>query len=84
MKKREIIVGTVSESDTHFLAEAVQTASRYKSTLHISVRNAQVNLKSIMGMMTLGLIKGDTAVIEAEGIDEDEAIEGISAFLGQV
>lgn len=84
MKKREITVGNINESDTHFLAEAVQTASRYKSRLYISVQNAQVNLKSIMGMMTLGLMEGDSAFIEADGIDEDEAIEGMSVFFEQV
>ena len=37
----------------------------------------RVNAKSIMGMMTLGLIAGQSITVEADGADEDQAVSEI-------
>lgn len=64
-------------------AMLVQVASKFDSTIYIqSVDGAvRVNAKSIMGMMSLGLNAGECVVVEAEGVDEKEAVSNIENYL---
>ena len=55
----------------------VQTAGKYSSDITLEYNGKSVNLKSIMGVMSLGVGKGAEVVITAEGSDEEEAIQGI-------
>ncbi|WP_062104444.1 phosphocarrier protein HPr [Bacillus niameyensis] len=55
----------------------VQTASRYSSDIQLEYKEKKVNLKSIMGVMSLGIGKNATISISADGNDEAEAIAGI-------
>ncbi len=59
----------------------VQTASRFSSSVHIEVRENRVNGKSIIGLATLAAAKGTTIVVEAQGVDEEEAIEAIGRLI---
>ena len=63
------------------VAELVQVASRYDSSIHIEADTKRVNAKSIMGMMTLGLINGNSIVVTADGKDEEQAIAGIEKYV---
>ena len=45
------------------------------------VGDKQVNAKSIMGMMSLGAIKGQVIDINATGEDEEEAVAALIKFL---
>lgn len=40
-----------------------------------------VNAKSILRVLSLGVYKGHTILVQAEGTDELQAIEGISALV---
>ena len=59
----------------------VQIASKFESHISVIVNEKQVNAKSIMGMMSLGAIKGQLIEIVAEGEDEKEAVEALVEFL---
>ncbi len=61
----------------------VQIASKYESHIAVIVNEKQVNAKSIMGMMSLGAIKGQEIEIRAEGEDEKEAVEALIKFLSE-
>lgn len=61
----------------------VQIASKYESHIAVIVNEKQVNAKSIMGMMSLGAIKGQEIEIRAEGEDEKEAAEALIKFLSE-
>ena len=50
----------------------VQVASQYDSRIYLESGSKRVNAKSIMGMMTLGLIAGQSITVEADGADEDQ------------
>ncbi len=63
------------------VAELVQLASRYDSTVHIEAQSKKVNAKSIMGMMTLSLNSGEEVTVIADGADEAEAVAGMESFL---
>lgn len=59
----------------------VQTATKFDSDIELEYNSKKVNLKSIMGVMSLGVGKGAEVTIYADGKDEEEAIESISETL---
>lgn len=59
----------------------VQTAGKYSSDVTLEYNGKSVNLKSIMGVMSLGVGQGADVTITAEGDDEVEAMEGITATM---
>ena len=63
------------------VAELVQLASKYESTLHIKAQSKKVNAKSIMGMMTLNIASGEEVTVIAEGSDEESAVADMEKFL---
>lgn len=81
MKNKNVVIQLKSGLDARPVALLVQEASKYDSIIYIESGEKRVNAKSIMGMMSLGLGNGETLNVSADGSDEDEAIEGIEAFL---
>lgn len=67
--------------DPSTIALFIQTASQYDSTVYVESENKRVNAKSLMGMMTLGLSKGEKITVIANGEDETQAIEHIERYL---
>ena len=73
------------------IALLVQEANQYSSTVYIEVENKQiymesgdnkrVNVKSIMGMMSLQLGNGEELTVVADGDDEADAIQGVEKLL---
>ncbi|MDD2970976.1 MAG: HPr family phosphocarrier protein [Lachnospiraceae bacterium] len=63
------------------VAVLVQVASQFESSVYVESEGRKVNAKSIMGMMTLGLASGETVVVEADGTDEQAAVESIEKYL---
>lgn len=59
----------------------VQAASQFKAEVNIEYNGRSVNLKSIVGVMSLGVPHGAQIEIAAAGTDADEAIQGIEAAL---
>ncbi len=83
MTKKEITIQLDSGLETRPVALLVQVASQYDSDIYIESDNRNINAKSIMGMMALGLVQGENVIISANGIDEARAIDGIEAYLTQ-
>ncbi len=59
-----------------------QTASKFASEIWITRNGRRVNAKSIMGVMMLAAAKGSFVTLEANGTDEKEAIDGLTALIG--
>ena len=81
MTKRSIQVKLENGLEARPIAHLVQEASKYDSTIYIISEGKKVNAKSIMGMMSLELDNGEALEVAAEGLDEQEALEGIESFL---
>ncbi|MDL4842539.1 phosphocarrier protein HPr [Aquibacillus rhizosphaerae] len=56
----------------------VNKAGQYESHVELQYNGKTVNLKSIMGVMSLGVPKGAEVLVTVDGTDEDQALEGIS------
>lgn len=59
----------------------VNKAGQFESEVEMSYNDKKVNLKSIMGVMSLGIPKGAEVIITATGNDEEEAIQGIEEVM---
>jgi catabolite repression HPr-like protein len=63
------------------VAVLVQVASQFESSVYVEAEGRKVNAKSIMGMMTLGLASGEDVSVEADGTDEQSAVDSIEKYL---
>lgn len=81
MKKKIITVELADGLEAWPAAMLVQVASQYDSRIYLESGSKRVNAKSIMGMMTLGLIAGQSITVEADGADEDQAVSEIEKYL---
>ena len=52
----------------------VKKAAEFQSTVEVIATGTTVNAKSRMGIMSLGLAKGDELTISAKGEDEETAV----------
>jgi phosphocarrier protein HPr len=55
----------------------VKAANRFKSQIMVEKDGQEVNAKSILSVLTLGVGQGSVVTIRAEGEDEVEAIEAL-------
>jgi catabolite repression HPr-like protein len=81
MVKKLVKIELSSALEARPAAMLVQVASQYDSKIYLEAESKRVNAKSIMGMMTLGLITGETIAVEADGNDEEEAVADIEKYL---
>ena len=78
MEKREFHI--IAETGIHARPATllVQAASKFNSDINLKYNGKSVNLKSIMGVMSLGVGQGADVTITADGDDAKEAIEAIA------
>ena len=62
-------------------AQFVQKAGQFESKINIIHDGKEVNAKSIMGVMSLGVGKGNKITIKAEGSDSKEAVQELIDFV---
>lgn len=82
MKKQEVMIRLEKEDSVSPIALLVQLASRFKSDVFVDIADKHINAKSIMGMMSIGLLEGEKITVTAEGEDEEEAIAKMVEFIG--
>ncbi len=61
----------------------VKEAKNFSSALTITKGGQTKKLTQLMMLMSLGVKKGDVVTIQADGDDEDAAIEALKAFFEQ-
>ena len=78
MQKKEFNITAETGIHARPATLLVQSASKFNSDINLEYKGKSVNLKSIMGVMSLGVGQGSDVVITAEGDDEEEAIQTIA------
>ncbi|MFZ7119709.1 MAG: HPr family phosphocarrier protein [Eubacteriaceae bacterium] len=59
----------------------VQEAGKYKSEINIIKGEKKINAKSIMGIMAGGISKDTVVTIEADGEDEQAAVDALVGLI---
>ncbi len=62
----------------------VNEAMKYNCDITLTALKKTIDLKSIMGVMSLGIYTGATIEIKASGADEEEAIEGLKEKIAEL
>mgnify|MGYP002555389568 CR=1 FL=1 len=55
----------------------IQKANEYKSSIWVEKDERRVNAKSLLGVLSLGIVKGTTITLIADGSDEQEAVDAL-------
>ena len=64
-------VGLLARPETFI----IQRANEFKSSIWVEIDDRRVNAKSLLGVLSLGIVKGTTLTIIADGSDEEEAVK---------
>ena len=59
----------------------IQKANEYKCSIWVEKDEKKVNAKSLLGVLTLGVTKGVSITIIAEGPDEEQAVNDLVAMI---
>ena len=81
MTQRNIVIGLQDGMEARPVALFVQLAGQFESHVTVIYKGKKVNAKSIMGMMSLGIGRGEEVTILVEGPDEEYAIDQIDQYL---
>lgn len=55
----------------------IQKANEYKATVWVEKDERRVNAKSLLGVLSLGIVGGTVIKIMADGTDEEDAVNGL-------
>ena len=55
----------------------IQKANEFKSSVWVEKDERRVNAKSLLGVLSLGIVGGTTIRIMADGSDEEQAVDGL-------
>ena len=59
----------------------IQKANSFKASIWVEKEDCRVNAKSLLGVLSLGIVKGMEITIIADGADENEAVDGLCALI---
>ena len=81
MYTREITVknevGLHARPATYF----IQKANEFKSGIWVEKEERRVNAKSLLGVLSLGIMKDTTVTLIADGSDEKEAVDALAGLI---
>ena len=81
MYTREITVknevGLHARPATYF----IQKANEFKSGIWVEKEDRRVNAKSLLGVLSLGIMKDNTVTLIADGSDEKEAVDALAELI---
>lgn len=59
----------------------IQKANEFKSNIWIEKDDRKVNAKSLLGVLSLGIVKGTSVNLIADGSDEKEALNTLESLI---
>ena len=81
MFNKEVVVrcesGLHNKQATYF----VQKANEFSSSIWLESGNRKMNAKSLLGIMSLGVVTGAVIVLSAEGPDAEAAVNALETLL---
>ncbi|MFD1675712.1 HPr family phosphocarrier protein [Alicyclobacillus fodiniaquatilis] len=75
--ERQVTLGNASGLHARPASVFVAEAGKFASDVLIEVEGKRINAKSILGLLSLGVSKGQTLTIITEGADAEEALSAL-------
>ena len=81
MYNKEVVVRC--ESGLHYSQATyfVQKANEFESSIWLESENRKMNAKSLLGVMSMGVVTGATISLSASGADEVDAVNALEVLL---
>lgn len=73
-------VGLFARPATFF----IQKANEFKCSIWVEKDDRRVNAKSLLGVLSMGIMDGSTISLIADGVDEVEALDALAKLLSSV
>ena len=81
MFNKEVVVRCESGLHNRQATYFVQKANEFECSIWLESGNRKMNAKSLLGIMSLGIITGVTVSLSAMGPDAEEAVNALEALL---
>ena len=81
MFNKEVIVSCESGLHNRQATYFVQKANEFESSIYLESGNRKMNAKSLLGIMSLGIVTGTTVTLSAVGNDAEAAVNALEALL---
>ncbi len=66
---------------TDLVTDIIKVASEYKSEIWVEKDGKRANAKSLLGLLSLGLVTGGSLTVVAEGSDEKDAVNCLKKLI---
>ena len=81
MFNKEVVVRCESGLHNRQATSFVQKANEFESSIWLESENRKMNAKSLLGIMSLGIVTGSTITLSAVGPDAEAAVNALDALL---
>ena len=81
MYNKEVVVRCESGLHNRQATYFVQKANEFYSSIWIESGSRKMNAKSLLGIMSLGIVTGSTVVLSADGSDAEAAVTALETLL---
>ena len=81
MISRDIVINNASGLHARPATFFIQKANSYSCSIWIEKNDRKVNAKSLLGVLSMGIAKGMSVTLVADGQGEEDAIEGLVALI---
>ena len=83
MFSKKIVVGCQSGLHNKQATYFVQKANEFESSIYLESENRKMNAKSLLGIMSLGIVTGATVTLSATGSDAEAAVNALESLLAR-
>lgn len=83
MVSKEVVVNNQVGLHARPATFFIQKANEFKSSIWVEVvkDEKRVNAKSLLGVLSVGIVKGTEIVLIADGVDEEEAVNTLAELI---
>ena len=81
MFSKEVVVRCESGLHNSQATYFVQKANEFECSIWVESENRKMNAKSLLGIMSLGIVTGITVTLSASGPDAEEAVNALEVLL---
>ena len=81
MIQKDVVVKCESGLHNRQATYFVQKANEFSSSIWLESENRKMNAKSLLGIMSLGVITGSVVTLSADGSDAEAAVDALETLL---
>ena len=81
MFSKEVVVRCESGLHNSQATYFVQKANEFECSIWVEADNRKMNAKSLLGIMSMGIVTGASVVLSASGKDAEEAVNALEVLL---